>query len=42
MKKISEKFFCYGKEKNENIYKYDENDNNLFDQIFISTFENDI
>ena len=41
-KEISEKFFCYGKEKNENIYKYDENDNNLFDQIFISTFENDI
>ena len=28
--------------KNENIYEYNENDNNLFDQIFISTFENDI
>ena len=40
-KEVSDKFFYYGKEKNDKIYKFDEDKNILFDQIFISTFEND-
>ena len=35
---ISEKFFCYGKEKNENIYKYDENAKYLA-KLFIENFD---
>ena len=41
-KEVSDKFFYYGKEINDKIHKFDDDGNNLFDQIFISTFENEL